>query len=661
MIKNLNDIKYFNSHVKSLLIFENEENKITSTPKTNYSKVKPSSVENPIMLKLSKDLCSALDIDYDEILSKDNIKETISILSGNSVSQNSIPISHCYCGYQFGNFAGQLGDGRAISIGDFYSNDQQLWEIQLKGAGQTPYSRFADGRAVLRSSIREYFASECLYEAGIPTTRALSLINSDSVVLRDPEYNGKAIYEKCAIVSRVAPSFMRFGSFEIFKEVDSLTQSSGPSYGMKDEMLPIMIQYLLDYHYVEINKLPYETKFIKLIETIIKRTSIMVASWQAYGFCHGVLNTDNMSILGITIDYGPFGTIENYDRFYISNSSDKTGRYAFYQQPEVCKWNLNKLKESFDPYIKSSLFEQLLNSHYDKTYSLYFNNLMTMKLGFIMKSKEIEILINDLLELLQDYSFDLTMFMRNIYYLILGEKTETEKFISNIINFYSVEYERMLMKSKPALSKDKLNKLLDLYEVNPYYLLSLGVDKSFLSFQSEKVKYNEAFLKDHSNKVEYNENRVKRLSNWIEMFIKNHKYENSIILDCKVNKKEYLAEINLQNEYLFEFPLPNAIFKNVLLENQEKISSLFSNEIDENKLISTKLSIVNSLNPKFTIRRSTLQEVISQAEQNDYSLLNEAFSVLIKPFEEQSELEFMNSCYDLDRKKKCDINLSCSS
>ena len=256
------------------------------------------------------------------------------------------------------------------------------------------------------------------------------------------------------------------------------------------------------------------------IETIIKRTSIMVASWQAYGFCHGVLNTDNMSILGITIDYGPFGTIENYDRFYISNSSDKTGRYAFYQQPEVCKWNLNKLKESFDPYIKSSLFEQLLNSHYDKTYSLYFNNLMTMKLGFIMKSKEIEILINELLELLQDYSFDLTMFMRNIYYLILGEKTETEKFISNIINFYSVEYERMLMKSKPALSKDKLNKLLDLYEVNPYYLLSLGVDKSFLSFQSEKVKYNEAFLKDHSNKVEYNENRVKRLSNWIEMFIK---------------------------------------------------------------------------------------------------------------------------------------------
>jgi len=210
----------------------------------------------------------------------------------------------------------------------------EINEIQLKGAGKTPYSRFADGRAVLRSSIREYLCSEHLYALGIPTTRSLAIVVSHKQkTIRDPYYDGFEIEENTAIVTRLAPSFWRFGSFEIFKGPDSQTGNPGPSPGLENEMIENMFDYVIKYNFPEIKEL-YKDKdkkdmYLEVFKCIMNRTLHMVALWQSYGFCHGVLNTDNLSILGLTIDFGPFGMMEYFDKLLICNASDKDGLYSY--------------------------------------------------------------------------------------------------------------------------------------------------------------------------------------------------------------------------------------------------------------------------------------------------------------------------------------------
>jgi uncharacterized protein YdiU (UPF0061 family) len=327
--KSFKETKLENSQFKKLLINKlDDPKKSQSTPKCHYSIIEPTPIKNPRLISLSNLSCEFLGYDY-ELLLKDN--ETPIYLSGNQLVPNSTPISHCYCGHQFGIFAGQLGDGRAITLGDTYDVDNnELWEIQLKGAGLTPYSRFADGRAVLRSSIREFLCSEHLYALGIPTSRALSLIGSESTVARDPLYNGRVINEECCVVSRLAPTFIRFGSFEIFKDYDELTGHSGPSVGMESEMLPMLLDYIAEYHFIGLwGKFKGEELYKQMFEQIVIRTATLAAYWQSYGFTHGVLNTDNMSVLGLTIDFGPFGFLEFFDPGFICNHSDKNGRYCY--------------------------------------------------------------------------------------------------------------------------------------------------------------------------------------------------------------------------------------------------------------------------------------------------------------------------------------------
>ena len=333
--KNINQIKFENTYLKNLFS-KNLDNpkKPQTTPKTNYSYVIPTPLNNPYLISISKSCCNFLELDCENIsTNQDEKKEFEEIFSGNKIFSNSQPSAHCYVGHQFGVFAGQLGDGRAISIGDFYNSKNNLFELQLKGSGLTPYSRFADGRAVLRSSIREYLASEHLYALGIPTTRALAIIGSSTKVVRDPLYNGNVINETCCVVTRVAQTFMRFGSFEIFKDEDVLSGSAGPSVGLEGEMLDKMLDYVIKYHYkkIEFEKNENEKKkdYEKLIYAICERTALLSAYWQAYGFCHGVLNTDNMSIIGLTIDYGPYGFLEYFNNNFVPNHSDKYGRYAY--------------------------------------------------------------------------------------------------------------------------------------------------------------------------------------------------------------------------------------------------------------------------------------------------------------------------------------------
>ena len=273
------------------------------------SLVNPTPLPNPSWVIASKDL--AKDIGLNPEFTQDI--ESLNILSGNFVPNNLKSYSSVYSGHQFGVWAGQLGDGRAISFGHLNLDDQK-WEIQLKGAGPTPYSRMGDGRAVLRSSIREFLCSEAMFNLGIPTTRALAITSSPKQVVRET-------VETAAVVTRVAPSFIRFGHFEHFA-----------ANGLH-EQLQTLTNYVISQFYPDLQD--KEEPYLALFEEVLNRSARLVASWQSVGFCHGVLNTDNMSIIGLTLDYGPFGFLDRFDLNHICNHTDSQGRYSYANQPTI--------------------------------------------------------------------------------------------------------------------------------------------------------------------------------------------------------------------------------------------------------------------------------------------------------------------------------------
>ncbi len=285
------------------------------TPGVMYSKTMPTPVSNPKLLAWSHDLAEKLGI------AEPADENDIAILAGNLVTPGMQPYAACYAGHQFGNWAGQLGDGRAITLGEWLAPDNTSWELQLKGAGQTAYSRRADGRAVLRSSVREYLMSEAMHYLGVPTTRALSLVSTGDPVLRDMFYNGNAAYEPGSIVMRVAPGFLRFGSFEM------------PAARKETENLQKLVDWTIARYYPHITG---GEKILQWLKEVMERTADMIVHWLRVGFVHGVMNTDNMSILGLTIDYGPFSFLDAYDHTFTPNTTDLPGRrYAFGKQADI--------------------------------------------------------------------------------------------------------------------------------------------------------------------------------------------------------------------------------------------------------------------------------------------------------------------------------------
>ncbi len=289
-----------------------------------------------------------------------------------------------------GTFAGQLGDGAAIYLGEIVNSKNEHWELQLKGAGLTPYSRDADGRKVLRSSLREFLCSEAMHSLGIPTTRAATCIVSDKKIARDQFYDGNPKMENCAVVSRLAQSFIRFGSFEIFKprNVDSGSWAVGPSVGRHD-ILAQLADYVIKSLFPAIDSMEITQleKYKLFYKEVVISTAKLTAKWQAVGFVHGVLNTDNMSILGLTLDYGPFGFMDRFDPDHIPNTSDTNGRYRFREQPVVCAWNLRKLAEALRPLVSLDETTDILSEHYFPAHQSDFMAIMMRKLG-LLKSLE---------------------------------------------------------------------------------------------------------------------------------------------------------------------------------------------------------------------------------------------------------------------------------
>jgi uncharacterized protein YdiU (UPF0061 family) len=352
-----------------------------------YTRVEPTPVAQPGLLAWSDELAQFLGI------ARPTGNSAIEILAGNRVLPGMQPYAARYGGHQFGHWAGQLGDGRAITLGEIIATDGSRQELQLKGAGRTPYSRTADGRAVLRSSVREFMCSEAMHHLGVPTTRALSLVATGEAVIRDMFYDGNPAPEPGAVVCRVAPSFVRLGNFQILTAHDEL------------DALKRLVDYVLREHF------PGHS-YASWYREVCRRTAALMVDWMRLGFVHGVMNTDNLSILGLTIDYGPYGWLEGYEPQWTPNTTDAEGRrYAYGNQPGIAQWNLVRLAEALLPLIAKEELEQGLQLYAD-TFNAGWQRAFAQKLGLV-SLPENEFL-SAMFDALGEAETDFTLFFRNL-------------------------------------------------------------------------------------------------------------------------------------------------------------------------------------------------------------------------------------------------------
>ena len=364
-----------------------------------YSRVQPTPVRSPTLVAFSPETASLLGIEATDCTSETFLQ----VLAGNKLLPGMDPFAMCYGGHQFGNWAGQLGDGRAINLGDVVTSEQARYAMQLKGAGPTPYSRTADGLAVLRSSLREFLCSEAMHHLGVPTTRALSLTLTGEEVVRDILYDGHPQAEPGAIVCRVAPTFLRFGNFE-------LLASRGDA-----ELLKVLADYTIKNHFPESGPLGKTSTYINWFRTVVQLTATMIVQWMRVGFVHGVMNTDNMSILGLTIDYGPYGWLENYDPNWTPNTTDAAGRrYRFGQQPAIAQWNLLQFANAIYPLIGEAKPLENVLSEFASRYESESQQMMANKLGLLEFGSRDKELLDGLEKVLTLAETDMALFYRGL-------------------------------------------------------------------------------------------------------------------------------------------------------------------------------------------------------------------------------------------------------
>lgn len=427
-----------------------------------FSYVSPKQTGNPELLHVSPEMLENIGLSLNDAQSKD----FLNVFTGNKVWSDTKPYAMCYGGHQFGHWAGQLGDGRAINLFEVEHNNTS-WALQLKGAGATPYSRTADGLAVLRSSIREYLCSEAMFHLGVPTTRALSLALSGDQVMRDVMYDGNPANEKGAIVCRAAASFLRFGNYQIFA-------------ARQDEAnLKVLLDYTIKHHFSHLGA-PSKDTYIAFFKEVTNRTLEMIIHWQRVGFVHGVMNTDNMSILGLTIDYGPYGWLEGYDYGWTPNTTDKQNkRYRYGNQPNIGLWNLLQLANAIYPLVQETKpFEDILNQ-YKVDFDKRSLEMMRSKLGLELQDEGDKQLIEGLEDNLHLTETDMTIFFRNLADFKTAEKAidgiaeafyKPEDVVGNIKKRWEdwfAKYEERLHNESlsPEERKSKMN------TVNPKYVL----------------------------------------------------------------------------------------------------------------------------------------------------------------------------------------------
>uniref|UniRef100_H3BB85 Selenoprotein O n=2 Tax=Latimeria chalumnae TaxID=7897 RepID=H3BB85_LATCH len=582
----LQTLRFDNLALRRLPVDPSDVNVPRQVPGACFSRVRPAPVEKPRLVVLSGDALALLDLDGDELERWE--EETAEYFSGNRLLPGCQPAAHCYCGHQFGNFAGQLGDGAAMYLGEVLNSKGERWEMQLKGTGPTPYSRQADGRKVLRSSTREFLCSEAIFHLGIPTTRAGTCVTSDSQVLRDIFYDGNPKHEKCTIVLRIAPTFIRFGSFEIFKPMDEFTGRQGPSVNRNDIRVE-MLDYVIGTFYPEIqqsypdNKVERNAAFFR---EITRRTARLVAEWQCVGFCHGVLNTDNMSIIGLTIDYGPFGFLDRYDADHICNASDSAGHYAYRKQPEICKWNLKKLAEALVPELPLEVSQPVLDEEYDAEFEKHYLMKMRNKLGLVQEQEEDSKLVSELLETMQSTGMDFTNCFRLLSsFPIPGVSSsfKMEDYIEKIIEQCG-SLEELKVLCKPQMDPRQLSMILMLAQSNPQLFDLIG-SKAAVTKELDRI----------------------------ERYSKLQQLTDADLLSR--NKKQW-------TEWLQKY--------SSRLEEEKEGTT----DIDE--LNVQRVKLMNSNNPKFVLRNYIAQNAIEAAENGDFSEVRRVLKLLENPYSEEA-------------------------
>lgn len=442
-------------------------NSFAALPANFYTRVQAQGITNPRLLHANFNVASILGLSDEAVSSSD----FLSVVTGNAPLTGGQTLAAVYSGHQFGVWAGQLGDGRAhllAGVGDAASE----WELQLKGAGSTPYSRMGDGRAVLRSSVREYLASEAMHGLGIPTTRALALACGTDPVIRET-------VETAAVVTRVAPSFIRFGSFEHWSARKMPTE------------LKILADYVIDRFYPSCRDLAannsLRSPYVELLRQVAIKTAEMIAGWQTVGFCHGVMNTDNMSILGLTLDYGPYGFMDGFDARHICNHTDTNGRYAWHAQPAVANWNLFQLANSLYDLAPDAQALQSALGDFESTFLASMQSKMMSKLGLFDWQEGDEDLIDSLWSLMHQNKADFTLTFRQLAHapgLTHAKQMQIERDLGGTVNStiqpfvdlfldregaknWLIKYQNRL-KVQAAKSDERLALMLS---VNPLYVL----------------------------------------------------------------------------------------------------------------------------------------------------------------------------------------------
>ncbi|MFK7765657.1 MAG: YdiU family protein [Mariniblastus sp.] len=435
----LDQLKFDNRFVNELPGDPDLTNSRRQVAEACYSRALPTKVIAPKVVAYSREVAELIGLDPAEGTSD----QFASVFGGNQLLDGMDPFAMCYGGHQFGNWAGQLGDGRAINLGEVVkpvagenidNSASEHWTLQLKGAGPTPYSRTADGLAVLRSSIREFLCSEAMFHLGVPTTRALSLVATGEQVMRDMFYDGNPKYEPGAVVCRVAPSFVRFGNFQIFAARGDV------------ENLKRLVDFTIRNDFPHLGE-PSPEVYAKWYEEVCLRTCDMIVHWMRVGFVHGVMNTDNMSILGLTIDYGPYGWLEDYDPGWTPNTTDASGkRYRFGNQPLVAHWNLYQLGNAILPLVnETEPLQNGLDVYLEKIES-DSNAMMAGKLGLkSYNSTTDDELKKELFEVLTLTETDMTIFYRKLANISTdgsdddSQQSDTELFAPVMESFYEPE------------------------------------------------------------------------------------------------------------------------------------------------------------------------------------------------------------------------------
>lgn len=430
----------------------------------HYAWAHPLAPRKPKLISTVPEMLQKLGLEVDEAFTD--------VLSGKRIPPNITPWAYAYGGHQFGYWAGQLGDGRAMSICQGTSNGE-LWELQLKGCGPTAFSRNSDGLAVLRSSIREYLAAEAMHGLGVPTSRSVALIVIPNRMVE------REVLETGAVVTRCAPGWIRFGNFELF-------------YARQDIVnLKLLADYTMQAYFGLSNG-----QYDQFLARVVEKTADMIAGWQAVGFCHGVMNTDNFSVLGITIDYGPFQFLDVYDPQYVCNHSDTEGRYSFNSQPDIGLWNLARLASALSPLLSANSSEMLTDAlkKYAPRFKHTYRSLMSKKFGFHEPSEVADTLIEQFLNFMSDYKMDYTLSLRAISNAELGtldteilellrtyctDRTSMDTFASRL-NAWWLAYNQA---SKSGLERTQL-----MLKSNPKFVMRNSVTQNIIE-QAESGDY----------------------------------------------------------------------------------------------------------------------------------------------------------------------------